>query len=76
MFDHFVVVKEANSTRQLLGAFIGQELFDFLGPADVGTIIYYVIPVLYDFSVGTALRSNAVVVDPEELYFKQQISEK
>ena len=69
-FDHFVVVKETNSTRQLLGAFIGQELLDFLGPADVGTIIYYVIPVLYDFSVGTALRSNAVIVDPEELYFK------
>jgi hypothetical protein len=75
-FDHFVVVKEVNKTRNLLGAVIGQELFDFLGPNDLGTIIYYAIPVLYDFSAGVATRSNALVIDPEELHFKQQVSEK
>ncbi len=74
-FDHFVIVKEVNRVRSLLGAVIGQELIDFLNPNDVGTIIYYVIPVLYDFSTGTATRSNAIIVDPEELQFKQQISE-
>ena len=74
-FDHFVIMKEVAGVRRFIGAATGQEVFDILGNDDVGTVIYYVVPVMYDFSVGNAVRANTIVVDPAELDFKQQISE-
>lgn len=74
-FDHFVVMKEVSGVRRFIGAVTGQEVFDILGNDDVGTIIYYVVPIMYDFSVGNAVRANTIIVDPAELDFKQQISE-
>lgn len=74
-FDHFVIVKEVNKVRRFIGAALGQELFDNLDHNDVGTIIYYAIPVFYDFSIGVANRSNTILIDPEELDFKRQVSE-
>lgn len=74
-YDHFVIVKEVNRFRRFLGAVVGREFFDVLGKNDVGTVIYYLIPVNYDFSIGVASRSNSLVIDPEELDFKDQIAE-
>jgi hypothetical protein len=74
-FDHFVIMKEVAGVRRFIGAVTGQEVFDILGNDDVGTVIYYVVPVMYDFSVGNAIKANTIIVDPAELDFKQQISE-
>lgn len=74
-FDHFIIVKEVNKIRRFVGATFNQEIFDVLENNDLGTIIYYVIPIFYDFSAGVSRRSNSMLVDPEELDFKQQISE-
>jgi len=74
-FDHFVIVKEVGRIRRFVGATYTQDVTDVLENNDVGTIIYYVIPVLFDFSPGIAGRSNAILIDPEDSDFKQQISE-
>ena len=34
---------------------------------DAGTIIYYITPVYNDYTVGTTIRTNSIIVDPEEL---------
>lgn len=74
-FDHFVIVKEVGKVRRLVGAVVGQEFIDILNNDDVGTLIYYIVPVLYDFSAGNAVRTNTLLIDPAELDFKQQITE-
>lgn len=71
-FDHIIIVKEVNKIRRFIGAAFGQELIDVLEDNDLGTIIYYAIPIFYDFSAGVASRSNTILVDPEELEFKKQ----
>jgi hypothetical protein len=74
-YDHFVIVKEVNRVRSFFGGVVSREFFDILSKNDVGTIIYYLIPVNYDFSVGVSSRSNAVIVDPEDFDFKNQVLE-
>ena len=39
-----------------------------LKKSDTGTIIFYVVPVLNDFTVVSAVRiSQSIVIDPEEM---------
>jgi len=69
-YDHFVVVKEVNGHRKILGAFSSIEIIDNLDEDnDLGTVAYYVTPVLNDYSVGTTNRTNSIFVDPEDFNF-------
>lgn len=79
-YDHFVVIKEVGGQRKLMGAFFTNELYDDLrleqsdvnkSQHDFGTIVYYVVPVFKDFSVGNAIKSNAITVDPLEFQYHQ-----
>lgn len=65
-YDHFVVIKEVSKKRRIVGAVFSNTLIDSIDEQDAGTIIYYVIPVLSDYSISKPERSNAIVVDPEE----------
>jgi len=66
-YDHFILIKEANKKRKFLGAVISQDVIDFIEKDDAGTIIYYVIPVLNDYSLAPSSRSNSIIINPEEL---------
>ena len=69
-YDHFVVVKETNGNRKILGAFSSLELIDELDHSnDLGTISYYVTPVLIDYSVGITSKTNSIFVDPNDFNF-------
>ena len=77
-YDHFVVVKEVNRRREILCTTNSTNVTDRLrtsfgdiqdDQADFGTIIYYVIPVLNDFSIADPSRSNTLTVDPAEFKF-------
>jgi hypothetical protein len=79
-YDHFVVIKEVGGQRKLMGAFFTNELYDDLrleqsdvnnNQHDFGTVIYYVVPVFKDFSVGNAIKSNSITVDPLEFQYHQ-----
>ena len=67
-YDHFVIVKEVNQKRDIIASVYYPEYVDSITTKDFGTVIYYVIPVLNEYSVGQAARSNAVIIDPEEFY--------
>jgi hypothetical protein len=78
-YDHFVVIKEVNGNKKVLGCFMNNEIIDILNveqpstdtsKSDFGTLLYYVTPVLSDFSVLPTLRTNAIIVDPEEFRYK------
>lgn len=66
-FDHLVLIKQINDVKNLVGAIMGKEMIDILEPGEVGTIVYYLVPVFYNFSVGDAVKSNMIVIDPEEI---------
>jgi hypothetical protein len=65
-YDHFVVIKEVNREKKFLGAVFTQELIDVLQKDDLGTLIYYVIPVFRNYDVGKSVRTNSIIVDPKE----------
>lgn len=65
-YDHFVLIKEVNRKRTFLNPVSTLELIDKLQNEDRGTIIYYVMPVLRDYSLVEASRTNAIVIDPKE----------
>jgi hypothetical protein len=67
-YDHFVIVKEVNQKRNIIASVYYPEYVDSITTKDFGTVIYYVIPVLNEYSIGQASRSNAVIIDPEEFY--------
>lgn len=69
-YDHFVLVKELGKNRKIIGSTMIREALVTLEILDRGTLIYYVIPVMKDFSVGSAIRSNALLIDPEELNYQ------
>lgn len=66
-FDHFVVVKESGEQRKIVSTIFGTRYIDELTQEDYGTIIYYVIPVYNDYSVGAAVRSEFILYNPEEV---------
>lgn len=66
-YDHFVVVKEVNKNRRILAITSIAEYIDYFDKQDLGTVIYYVLPILSDYSLSTAARSNIILVDPSEL---------
>jgi len=66
-YDHFVIIKEVSRNRKFVGAVFSLDYIDILEPGEAGTIIYYIIPVLKDYSISTAVASNEVIIDPEEL---------
>lgn len=66
-YDHFVIVKESKGQRSVLTTTQNLKYADIITRDDVGTIIYYITPVYNDYSVGPTVRTNSVVVNPEEL---------
>jgi hypothetical protein len=69
-YDHFVIVKELNGQRNLLGVTHADFIFDKINLSDSGTIIYYITPVLKDYTVGTSSKSNTIVVQPFDFISK------
>ena len=78
-YDHFVLVKELNGNKKTLGCFMNNEIIDVLNleqpgadtsKVDFGTLLYYVTPVANDFSVLPTMRTNAIIIDPEEFQYK------
>lgn len=67
-YDHFVLIKEVNKKRRFIGAVFSQEYVDSLSDNDIGTIKYYIIPVLNDYGITKPAMSNLVVVNPEEMF--------
>jgi hypothetical protein len=65
-YDHFVIVKESNGKRAILATTHNLKYADVIKLSDVGTIIYYITPVYNDYSVGPTIRTNSIVVNPEE----------
>jgi len=65
-YDHFVVVKESNSKRKILTTTQNLRHVDSIDLSEVGTIIYYVTPVYNDYTVGSTVRANTIIVNPEE----------
>lgn len=63
-YDHFVVVKDVNGNKKILGTYHNESFIDNLSFEDSGTIFYYVTPVLSDFTVGTTAISNSLLVEP------------
>jgi len=79
LYDHFVVIKEINGNKKFVGCFMNNEIIDILNlekpsadtsKVDFGTLLYYVTPVLNDFSVLPTQRTNAIIIDPEEFQYK------
>ena len=67
-YDHFVIVKESNGgKRKILTTSRDLMYVDEIRLTDAGTIIYYITPVYNDYTVGTTIRTNSIIVDPEEL---------
>jgi hypothetical protein len=66
MYDHFVIVKEVDQKRQLIATVTQDRYIDTVKQSEAGSVIYYVIPVFKDYSVGAASRSNTIVIEPEE----------
>lgn len=67
-YDHFIVVKEVDRRRQIVAAVCTKEIIYTLRKGDVGTIIFYVVPVLNDFTVASAVRiGQSIVIDPKEM---------
>lgn len=66
-YDHFVVVKESHKKKKIILTTLLTEFFYKLEKEDRGTVLFYVIPVLKDFSIGTAAKTNSIIVDPEEM---------
>jgi hypothetical protein len=65
-YDHFVIIKEVGMIRSVLGTYYSSSIADLLVPNDSGSLIYYVVPVFSDYSVGDAARSQTIIVRPEE----------
>jgi hypothetical protein len=66
-YDHFILIKEVNKERNFIGAVMSTSYIDVLESEEAGTIIYYVIPVIRDYSIASPSASNAILIDPEEL---------
>jgi len=67
-YDHFLVVKEVDRKREIVAAVCTKDMIYSLKKTDVGTVIFYVVPVLNDFTVLSAVRINqSIVIDPEEM---------
>ena len=68
-YDHYVISKEVNGKKHLIGSCQGKEFIDVVDISnDMGTVFYQVTPVFMDYSVGSASRSNATFIDPNEFF--------
>ena len=67
-YDHFIIVKEVNGIKNFLGPVYHQELIDDI-QKDVGSFIYYITPIFSDYSAGSTVRTNCVVIDPADFNF-------
>ena len=63
-YDHFVVVKDVNGDKKILGTYHNESFVDTLSFEDAGTVFYYVTPILADFTVGTTAISNSLLIEP------------
>ena len=63
-FDHLLLIKEVNKQRRFIGAVVS-EVIDTIDNSELGTIIYYIITILNDYSLGPIYRTNTVLIDPE-----------
>jgi hypothetical protein len=70
-YDHFILIKEANGKRNFLTTVFSTDAYDHLEDGEFGTILYYIIPIFSDYSVGKPIKSNSVIVDPKEISFQQ-----
>lgn len=73
-YDHFVIVKESGKKRVILDTVIGTSYVDELKIEDLGTVIYYVIPVFNDYSIGLAKKTNHITYRPEEAMISEGIN--
>jgi len=68
-YDHYVISKEINGKKHLMGSCQGKEFIDTIDISnDMGTVFYQATPVFMDYSVGSATRSNAIFIDPNEFF--------
>ena len=67
--DHFIVMKTRNDGKSIVGKSHnvsdgGSFMFiDALSPDDIGMISYGIVPVMADFSRGSAVTSNDVIIE-------------
>ena len=63
-FDHLLLIKEVNKKRKFVGAVVSTTI-DIIDSNDLGTIIYYIIPILNDYSLGSPYRTNTIIINPK-----------
>lgn len=67
-FDHFIIMKEANSVRTIIGKSHSEfqygncQFFHVLTPHDTGELVYVIAPVLNDYTPGASVQTNSVVI--------------
>jgi len=66
-YDHFVVVKHSNKNIKILTTTKDLRYVDTITRDDAGSNIYYITPVYNNYEVGPTIRTNTIIVDPEEL---------
>ena len=67
-YDHFVIVKESKGKRQILATSRSLHHVDVISE-DAGTVIYYITPVYNDYTIGPTIRTNSIIVNPEEITY-------
>jgi hypothetical protein len=64
-YDNFAIVKEVDKQKSFIGSTSTTSFIDEVQKS-YGTVVYYVIPILKDLSVGIPRRANSIIVDPQE----------
>jgi hypothetical protein len=72
-YDHFVIVKELNGVRKILGVCHSDPFIDKITVADSGTLIYYITPVLNDYTIGETLKTNSILIQPSDFTSKKAV---
>ena len=67
-FDHFIIMKEVNGVRTIIGKSHSEfqygncQFFHVLTPNDVGELTYVISPVLNDYTPGDSVKTNSMVI--------------
>lgn len=67
--DHFLIMKQVNGTRSVVGKAHSEfqygscQYVHAVGPNDIGSLIYVIVPVMNDYKVGPSVSTNAVLVE-------------